>query len=76
MIIFSDHAKLKLKQRHLTTSMVRLTIEQPNRTENAYDHRKMMIRNFGKLDLRVILVEENGDTIVVTAYWHEKEKMT
>lgn len=73
LIIFSDHAKIKIEQRGLTQSQIKMVLENPDFVEPSYGGRMVAEKNFGKLNLRVIYIEENADVIVVTAHWHERK---
>jgi len=73
MILYSNHAELKIKQRRLKKTQIELTFKEPNFIKSSYDNRKIAERNFGKRNLRVVFVEEKSDIIIVTAHWTEKK---
>lgn len=72
MIILSDHAKIKIKQRKLDRIKIIKTINNPDKVLNSYGNRKIVERNFGKLSLRVIYVKEDNEIIIVTAHWRDE----
>lgn len=72
MITFSDHAKIKIKQRNLDGAKIIRTVDKPDIILNTYNNRKIVEKNFGKLNLRVIYIKENDDIIIVTAHWRDK----
>jgi len=74
LIIFSDHAKIKMKQRGLTQSRVKDVLNNPDLTLSSHDGRTITEKNFGKLNLRVVYIKENSNIIIVTAHWTEKKK--
>lgn len=73
-VIFSLHAKRKIEQRKLDESKVIETLQTPDFTKITYNNRQMAEKNYGKLDLRVIYINENNNITVITAHWHESRK--
>lgn len=74
MITFSKHAENKIEQRRLPKDKVIQTVESSDRILKSRDNRSLATKNFGKLDLRVVFVEEDDRLIIVTAYWHERSR--
>lgn len=72
MLIFSDHAKIKMKQRGLAQIQVQKVLNNPDLVLPSYGGRMIAEKNMGKLNLRVIYIEESSDIIVVTAHWADK----
>ena len=75
MIIFSDHALLKLKQRNIPKSFVKDTLISPDYIFTAHSKRRVIYKRFEKLYLKVIFIKEGNNLFVITAYWEEKPKL-
>lgn len=75
MLIFSDHAKIKMKQRGLTQAQIKQVLQNPDLVLPSYGDRMVVEKNMGKLNLRVIYIEENSDIIVITAHWANKRQI-
>lgn len=74
MIIFTNHALLKLKQRRISKTAVRETLKSPTHRAVSYSGRLIAYKKFDKLYLKVIYKIEEGDTVVVTQHWTKKPK--
>lgn len=74
MIIFTQHALLKLKQRGIAKSLVIEAIKLPDYKLLSYGERKITYKKFGKLYLKVIYKKENKDFIIITQYWESKPR--
>jgi hypothetical protein len=72
MIIFTNHALLKLKQRSLTKEKVIQTIENPDEIMLTYGDRNVILKKFGKLHLKVVFRKEGKDTVIITQHWITK----
>ncbi len=75
MIIFSEHALLKLKQRGISKITVKGALYSPDYKFSSYSDRMVIYKKFDKLYLKVIYRMENGDTIVITQHWEKKPKL-
>jgi len=74
MIIFTQHALLKLKQRRISQETVRKTLKSPDYKFPSYLDRKIVYKKFGKLYLKVIYRKEERNIIVITQHWEERPK--
>ena len=72
MVIFTDHALLKLKQRRIAKSIVLLTLKNPDVEQSSYGKRHIRYKKFRKLTMSVVFVLEGRHVVVVTAHWVEK----
>lgn len=68
--IFSDHAKRRMRQRGITETQVQETvatpeIKYPDKIKDRWIHK----RRYGQRELKVVLIPQNGDVYIVTAYW-------
>ena len=68
-IIFSDHARLKMRERKLSERSVLVTIDKPARVEHMQGGREALYRKFRKLSLKIVIVRRRDVIIVVTAHW-------
>lgn len=74
MIIFSPHSLLKLQQRKLKKEQVIETLTDPDLVKPSYADRMVALKNFGKLNLKVVFRKEKGALIVITQHWVDKVK--
>ena len=75
MIIFSQHALLKLEQRNISKLFVTRTLESPDYKFDSYKKRGIAYKKFGELYLKVIYKREGINIIVITQHWEEKPKL-
>lgn len=71
-IIFSDHALIKISQRHLSKNRIIATIENPSLMKPSYNLREERYKHFGKNWLKVVVIHEQELIIVITAHWVAK----
>ena len=71
MLIFTQHALSKLKQRGIPKVFVAATLRNPDVKSKGYSNRKVAYKKFGKFYLKVIFRSEDNDAIVITQYWTE-----
>ena len=71
-IIFSDHAKLKIRQRKLPLQPILETIAHPDFRQPGYRGRVESFKRFGARSLKVVSIPLASSTIVVTAHWIAK----
>ena len=74
MIVFTNHALLKLKQRGIPKSSVIKTLKSPDYKFPSYSDRMIAYKKFDKLYLKVIFKIEKENIIVITQHWEEKPK--
>lgn len=72
MIIFTQHALLKLQQRNIKKNLVIKTLNEPDTTFATYGDRVASFKKFGKLYLKVIFRKEGRNIVVITQHWVEK----
>lgn len=76
MIYFTNHALLKLKQREISQSVVKETINSPNYELSSHSGRIIAYKKFDKRHLKVIYKIENSNVVVITQHWERKLKLT
>ena len=74
MIVFSRHSLLKLKQRDISSQLVKRALKSPDYRFSSYSDRKIIYKKFNKSYLRVIYKKEEKDIFVVTQYWTKRIK--
>ena len=72
MIIFTSHSLLKLKQRKISKAKVIETLKNPDYVAEGYANRKIALKRFDKLYLKVIYKKENKDIVIITQYFTSK----
>lgn len=75
MIIFTNHALLKLKQRGISKFLVKETLKSPDYTIPGYSGRIIVYKKFDKLYLKVVYKIEENNIVVITQHWEEKPKL-
>ncbi|MCX6786777.1 MAG: DUF4258 domain-containing protein [Candidatus Kaiserbacteria bacterium] len=72
-IEFTDHSLFKIGQRKIPLSLVRQTVLSPDirRPGHSPPH-KEWYRRFGVRYLNVVVVQEPGCIVVITAHWIKK----
>ena len=74
-ILFSQHALLQIKNRSLDKKNVLETIKNPDFVTQSYNFREERYRRFIKNHMKVVVIVEKAQTIVVTAHWVAKPKL-
>jgi len=74
MIIFTQHALLKLKQRGIKKDLVIKTLNHSDYNFRTYKERMVALKKFGKNYLKVIFRKEDKNIIVISQHWVEKFK--
>jgi len=72
MVVFTEHALLKLNQRKIKKEFVLKTLETPDHTAMSPSGRIVAFKKFSKLYPKVIYKRERHNIIVVTQHWVEK----
>ena len=75
MIIFTNHALLKLKQRRISKEAVRKTLKSPDYKTPSYSGRILAYKKFDRVYLKVVYKIEKDNIIVITQHWEEKPKL-
>jgi len=75
MIIFTQHALLKLEQRNISKLLVLKALESPDYKFDSYQERRVVYKRLDKLYLKVIYKKEGVNIIVITQYWEERPRL-
>ena len=68
-IIFSDHARAQIFRRGITHARVLDAIDKPDNLETSFRGRKLYQKKFRGRILEVVVIEEDIDLIIITAYY-------
>ena len=68
-VVFSDHAKLQLKKRQISQTVVRKVVISPYRIIPSFKGRKLRQKRVGDKLLEVVTRTEGSRITVVTAYY-------
>ena len=69
MIIFSDHAKARLKQRHIPKQFILEAMTQPDTKKAGSRNRQLYRRRYGDKILEVVAIRDGINIIIITQYW-------
>lgn len=73
-IVFSDHALIKISQRKISKELITRTVKNPDFIKPSYGFREEKYKQFTRNYLKVVVVKENEEVIVVTVHWVAKIK--
>jgi hypothetical protein len=68
-ILFTFHAKKRMKKRKISLEKVKETLEKPVVISRAKDNKKIAYKNFREKVVEVVFVEENSNKIVISVRW-------
>jgi hypothetical protein len=75
MIIFTNHALLKLQQRRISKAAVMKTLKSPAYKFPSYSGRMTAYKKLDRTYLKVIYKLEGKDIVVITQYWEMKPRL-
>jgi len=75
MIIFTNHALLKLQQRRISKAAVTKTLKSPAHKFPSYSGRMVAYKKFDRTYLKVIYKLEGKDIVVITQHWEMKPRL-
>lgn len=71
-IEFSDHALEQIRERNLSKTQVKKTVENPDEILPSFRNRELRRKMFGDKILEVVTVTEGSRITIITAYPEEK----
>lgn len=74
-IIYSLHAREMLKHRQIKQALVKKCISDPDYILPTKESRKIYLKDFGINFLKLVLVEEGDDKIIITVFWIAKRRI-
>ena len=72
MIVFTQHALIKLQQRNIKRELVLQTLQKPDRIIYAEHGRICAFKKFRTLRLKVVFIKQAERIIVITQHWVAK----
>lgn len=71
-IVFSDHALIKIGQRKISKELIVKTAKNPDFLRPSYGFREERYKKFNKNYLKVVVIKENEEMVVITVHWVAK----
>lgn len=68
---YSEHAELRLLQRHITKTMVTETIKNPDRTGVGYLNRNLAYKTFPQGEIKVVYAIQKSRLFIVSVIWEK-----
>lgn len=70
-IIYTDHTRIRMKQRDITEEDIKTTLSHPDQIFPSFGGKKCARKMIRRKTLEVVFVKENDQTVVITTYWLE-----
>lgn len=74
-IIYTKHLEESISLRGIDKNFVDICVKSPDKILPAFENKKAYFKDFGVNYLKVIIVEEGFDLVVITAYWFAKTRL-
>lgn len=74
-VVYSKHAKEMLKLRRIKQSLVNHCVCNPDYILPGQENRKIYLKDCGINFLKVVILKETGDTVIITAHWLAKKRL-
>ncbi|MBI4309076.1 MAG: DUF4258 domain-containing protein, partial [Candidatus Omnitrophica bacterium] len=71
--IYTKHINIRIEQRDLSRSQIQNAIIAPENKIPSFKGRMVVQKCFNNKILEVVYKKTNGTTIIITAYWLDKE---
>lgn len=75
MIKYTQHALENLKKRGISKIQVRKCIQNPDIEQSGSGNKTILLKDFGKNFLKVIVSKEARDFVVITEYWIDSRRV-
>ncbi|MDP3934966.1 MAG: DUF4258 domain-containing protein [Candidatus Giovannonibacteria bacterium] len=69
MIIFTDHALRRMRERKISKAQVSMVLEHPESAESEEGNIKILRKKFENRALEIVIETGKNKIIVVTLYW-------
>ena len=69
MIIFTQHAIIRMKERVISRKDVKIMIQNPDNIYRSFDDRVIFQKKIKSKTLEVIIKKDDRKTIILTCYW-------
>lgn len=74
-IVYSQHLLEEIAFRGIRKGFVEACVKKPDVVLPAKDKRRAFLKDMGINYLKVIVVEDMGKLVVITAYWFAKKRL-
>ena len=74
-IILTKHVLKRLEERNIKGDWVKQCAKDPDFVLPVEDNKKAYLKDMGKNYLKVIIVEEGENLVILTAYWFAKTRL-
>lgn len=74
-IVFTKHAKEMLVFRKIKEGLVNECINNPDQILPTREYKKIYLKDFGKNYLKLIVLEEDEERVIITLYWFAKRRI-
>ncbi|KKR91989.1 MAG: hypothetical protein UU42_C0006G0028 [Candidatus Woesebacteria bacterium GW2011_GWA1_41_13b] len=74
-IILTKHVLKRLEERNIKGVWAKQCAKEPDFVFPAGDNKKAYLKDLGKNYLKVIIVEEGVNLVILTAYWFAKSRL-
>jgi hypothetical protein len=66
---YTQHAKLRIRQRKISTTFIESALAAPDKTHLSFSKRIVARKSFNGKTLEIVYKKENATLIILTAYW-------
>lgn len=73
-ITYTKHAKEILLHRDIKQEFADECAKNPDKTFSGDDEKKIYLKDFGKNFLKLVVLEEGGDKVIITVHWLAKRR--
>lgn len=74
-IIYTQRVEEMLKFRNITKLLVNACVRKPDQILEAREGKKIYLKDLGNNYLKVVVAQEEKQTIVITTYWLAKKRL-
>ena len=74
-IKFTKHAEEMLVFRKIKRELVVEAIDKPDDKSKGDGDKQVLYKNFGKNNLKVVIVKEKNEVVVITEHWIAKKRV-
>lgn len=74
-IKFTKHAEEMLAFRKIKKEQVEAAINKPDDSSKGENNRQVLYKDFGKNYLKVVIVKEKNEVVVITVHWIAKKRV-
>ena len=68
-IVYTDHARERIKERLIRLADIRAVLMRPDRSERVYEDKVMSRKNIRGRVIEVVFIQKKSITVIITAYY-------